>query len=108
MRALEGLEVQRAPKGPAEQFIVYGEAMMRVLITGGAGFIGRRVMDNGGIGRLDPLVGGPKAGSVTLLRLDLSRPADGMSACQGTDDVVHPAAQISAVESSPWGSPRWA
>jgi nucleoside-diphosphate-sugar epimerase len=80
---------------------------MRVRITGGAGFIGRRVMDNGGIGRLDPLVGGPKAGSVTLLRRDLSRPADGMSACQGTDGVVHPAAQILAV-SSPWGSPRCA
>jgi len=47
MRALERLEVHQAPKGPAEQFIVYGGAIMRVLITGGAGFISRRVLDNG-------------------------------------------------------------
>jgi nucleoside-diphosphate-sugar epimerase len=93
----------------------------RVLVTGGAGFIGYhlvrwlvrqgydvRVLDNGRTGRLDRLEGIPEARSVTLLRGDITRPADVESACKGTDYVVHLAAQVSVVESMDRPDETWA
>ncbi len=93
----------------------------RVLVTGGAGFIGYhlvrwlarrgydvRVLDNGRTGRLDRFDGLPEARSVTVLRGDVTQPADLAAACEGVDYVVHLAAQVSVVESMDRPEETWA
>jgi len=85
---------------------------MRVLVTGGAGFIGSnmvdelvrkhirvRVLDNLAVGRLENLAESSSSGLVEFLKGDVTIKADVEKAVKGVDAVFHGAALVSIPQS---------